>query len=850
MRKWTYLVAALLMGGVSTSLTSCIDNDEPAGINDLRGAKAELLRAKAAVQQALAAKEQAWAEGIIIENQGKEIDNQIKQLDLELKQAATEWKKDSLQAMRDTLAVSLQTSLIQLQQKQARADFNLKKTMEELAAQLITMKDDIYSAKLGKYMAQLVGGKYYDEKGNPVTLSPDNSINKDYTDVQSALFKLEIQRIQFLSQDENYASGLEIEKAEYEETKKILEGLLADLEAIDPTDDAALNAKLAEKKNALAALDKEEAEKIAEIEKTREEILGKAGTQEILKAEETLAKPGTYTIATSDVSSEMVDDFYAITQNFDGNAEKAFIDEDNDGTRDKMSTDWVMTGKWSTEMNGGNKGRYLSDLAYAILSKYTNEYQSAYWNMFNQSISDFTNEDGTIKEEYTSKVANEIERFKIDGEQLKATAEKDLKAWIDAYKAYMDALETYKNYKGSEYYNSVIAEIKKYNDLDTKTVAAANTLRTLLIDYFNKREAVDGVDGGTFRTDYKDAFAADADLTSFNSLVGSYESNPDYNLGAKQISTNRSYNDKCKLDAFLDATYTVFIEAPGTSKPYSLNANEVVQPTVTEKADKTKEYTMPAGYEPEGGTYALYLSNLDAQNTFGSIDQWVALYQKVNKDAVDAQLIADNAISIINAGRTEQLEALEALWKMEIETFLIKGQASEEIGSIFSTDEICKNPYMDIYVNSNYSLTTKYSVLEKEISDIQNLINTGNIFYVDYTQDGGYEVVSGTLESAIDNIESKIEQIEADIIEVQTKIDLYAEYKFKYETEGTEASKDNCLKMLDDAIAAKQKEVDYKKAAVTRLENTIKKLLEAYNGDSTTEVPETPEEGGEETPAE
>lgn len=848
MRKWTYLVAALLMGGVSTSLTSCIDNDEPAGINDLRGAKAELLRAKAAVQQALAAKEQAWAEGIIIGNQGKEIDNQIKQLDLELKQAATEWKKDSLQAMRDTLAVSLQTSLIQLQQKQAQADFNLKKTMEELAAQLITMKDDIYSAKLGKYMAQLVGGKYYNEKGDPVTLSSDNSINKDYTDAQSALFKLEIQRIQFLSQDENYASGLEIEKAEYEETKKILEGLLADLEAIDPTDDAALNAKLAEKKNALAALDKEEAEKIAEIEKTREEILGNAGTQEILKAEETLAKPGTYTIATSDVSSEMVDDFYAITKTFKGN--KAFDDENNDDIDVKMTTDWVMSGQGDDEMNGGNKGTQLSSLASAILSKYTAKYKSAYREMFKEYINDFTNEDGSIKEEYTSKVANEIERLKIDGEQLKATAEKDLKAWIDAYKAYMDALETYKNYKGSEYYNSVIAEIKKYNELDTKTVAAANTLRTLLIDYFNKREAVDGVNGGTFRTDYKDAFAADADLTAFNSLVGSYESNPDDNLGAKQISTNRSYNDKCKLDAFLDATYTVFIEAPGTSKPYSLNANAVVQPTVTEKADKTKEYTMPAGYEPEGGTYALYLSNLDAQNTFGSIDQWVALYQKVNKDAVDAQLIADNATSIINAGRTEQLEALEALWKMEIETFLIKGQESKEIGSIFSTDEICKNPYWDIYLNGNYSLTTKYSVLEKEISDIQNLINTGNIFYVDYTQDGGYEVVPGTLESAIDNIEIKIEKIEADIIEVQTKIDLYAEYKFKYETEGTEASKDNCLKMLDDAIAAKQKEVDYKKAAVTRLENTIKKLLEAYNGDSTTEVPETPEEGGEETPAE
>ncbi len=846
MRKWTYLVAALLMGGVSTSLTSCIDNDEPAGIIDLRGAKAELLRAKAAVQQALAAKEQAWAEGIIIENQGKEINNQIKQLELELKQAATEWKKDSLQAMRDTLAVSLQTSLIQLQQKQARADFNLKKTMEELAAQLITMKDDIYSAKLGKYMAQLVGGKYFDEKGVSQDIPESNSLNNQLTSAKNELLKLQIQRVQFVSEDENYASGLELSKKEWEETKKILEGLLADLEAIDPTDNAALNAKLAEKQNALTALDKEESEKIDEIKKAREEINGSAQTEEVLKAKETLAKPETYTIATSDVSSEMVNDLYAIITagsngTFDGNAEKAFIDEDNDGTRDKMSTDWVMTGKWSTEMNGGNKGRYLSDLADAILSKYTNEYQSAYRNMFNQSIYDITNEDGTIKEEYTSKVANEIERIKIDGEQLKATAEKDLEAWIDAYKAYMDALETYKNYKGVEYYRSVIAEIKKYNGLDTKTVAAANTLRTLLIDYFNKREAVDGQNDGNFRTDYKNAFAADADLTAFNSLVGYYESNPDSYLGAEQISTNRSGNDKCKLDAFLDATNTVF-----GGYPYSLN--KAVQPTVTEKADKTKEYTMPAGYEPTGGTYKAYLDNQDAQDLFGAIDSWVALYQKVDKDAEAAKLIADNAQSIINATRADKLEELEALWKMEIEAFFIKGNQTLREPEIW-TDGTYANPYKQIYAGQG-GFTTKYSVLDEEIKDIQALINGGSIHYVEYTKDGGYNVVEGTLEGAIDNIENKIENAETEIIKAQTKIDLYAEYKFKYESEGTEASKTNCLDMLDEEIAAQQKEVDYKQAAVTRQETTIKKLLEAYNGDSTTEVPETPEEGGEETPAE
>ena len=37
MRKWTYLVAALLMSGTAATFTSCIDTTEPAGI-ERRGA--------------------------------------------------------------------------------------------------------------------------------------------------------------------------------------------------------------------------------------------------------------------------------------------------------------------------------------------------------------------------------------------------------------------------------------------------------------------------------------------------------------------------------------------------------------------------------------------------------------------------------------------------------------------------------------------------------------------------------------------------------------------------------------------------------------------------------------------
>ena len=53
-----------LMAGSSVTFTGCIDNDEPAGIENLRGAKAELLRAKVAVEAANAALVNAQAEKV------------------------------------------------------------------------------------------------------------------------------------------------------------------------------------------------------------------------------------------------------------------------------------------------------------------------------------------------------------------------------------------------------------------------------------------------------------------------------------------------------------------------------------------------------------------------------------------------------------------------------------------------------------------------------------------------------------------------------------------------------------------------------------------------------------------
>ena len=55
------ILFSALFAGTGT-FTSCIDNDEPAGIEELRGAKVELIRAKVAVEQAQASLKLAEAE--------------------------------------------------------------------------------------------------------------------------------------------------------------------------------------------------------------------------------------------------------------------------------------------------------------------------------------------------------------------------------------------------------------------------------------------------------------------------------------------------------------------------------------------------------------------------------------------------------------------------------------------------------------------------------------------------------------------------------------------------------------------------------------------------------------------
>ena len=149
MRKWTYLVAVLLMAGTSTSLlTSCIDNDEPAGITELRGAKAELLRAKAAVEQAEAAIKTAQVKW-------HEAEAEIKNQEAEQAKLKTDYlstlytaQKDSINAQAALYKEKLNKKLIEAQQASAEANAAYQKALAEIEAAVVGLQESAYANQL------------------------------------------------------------------------------------------------------------------------------------------------------------------------------------------------------------------------------------------------------------------------------------------------------------------------------------------------------------------------------------------------------------------------------------------------------------------------------------------------------------------------------------------------------------------------------------------------------------------------------------------------------------------------------------------------------------------------------
>lgn len=149
------LLFGALMLGTAGTFTGCIDNDEPAGIEELRGAKAELLRAKVAVETATAARENANATLILAQAETEKakaahqeataeqqkLQNELLAARTEMEKARIEAEIAQLQQKMEEDALRHQQQMVTLQQSLAEAQRSYELALKQIEIAEATLSD-------------------------------------------------------------------------------------------------------------------------------------------------------------------------------------------------------------------------------------------------------------------------------------------------------------------------------------------------------------------------------------------------------------------------------------------------------------------------------------------------------------------------------------------------------------------------------------------------------------------------------------------------------------------------------------------------------------------------------------
>lgn len=829
MRKWTYLVAALLVGGATTTFTGCIDNDEPAGIEQLRGAKAEFIKAKAAYESALTEIQLVKVEREKVELEKDQVDLELKKCSLEVEQAKTAEQKAYWEAEAQKRTEEFKAKMFNLQTRTAQAEYNNKKALMDIEVALLTMKDDVYTAKIKEYQDRLVG-YYYSQEGSKTRYKAWGALD-DLSEAKATLMRAEVEEINYLSQNKYYLEELQLGKTHATKTLEIQQSLLEEYKALDATgtDSKVLAEKLKGYKEDLQALDAKEDEAYTKIEEMRKPIF--PINQQIIEEKIKLdAQSSAYTLAKADVDPALVSRLGNVLSNkvipaIEG-IDKIFTQTGWNSTLQaynyEMKQDMVLK-----DLTLGEKAEQINNIANTIKDQYQGDFIDTYNAIFGIIPADAFDATGKLLDSYRTKVTNEVQRLQIDKAPAHAQFKADSIAWINAYTAYLGALKAYNNYKGTNTYKAIEKEITTYNTLkaEDKKLEAANTLRTSVLGYLEKRKTVDGfIPTGAFKDfakTYKDALT-DANLSTFNTLIET--------TNLKPLIGNEDLTTQFTTDTEVEGTLFAFLKAESAVFGYmqKLSLDQAVEP----KEISSNKYDMPEGMlQREGfgsdGSFLIYNRLAQEFNILANLDKWQALYAKIKAEA-DPVLAEVEAIN-------ENIEKLEAqikdenaaLWQAELACYLIKGDKSKRQNNIFSEG----NPYKDYYTSNEQkpllgNVVTEYSKIEAEITLVGRAMEDGYFYYTYYDANSHtYKVSkdSKTLKSLLEYQEGIITKAKSAVETIDNKIALFEKFGYT-NNEGNE----QYLDLLKQNIEKAQRTVDEMQAAVDGLNATLKKLLDAY----------------------
>lgn len=630
MRKWTYLVAGLLICGTAATVTSCIDNEEPAGITDLRGAKAELLRAKSQVAAADAAyrlAETAWMQAQA--DYQAELAKQ-EAFKTQWHEAFTASEKQRIEQEMQISAEEFKAELLKKQQATAIAQAEYDKAIIAIEAALVGYKESVYAAELEKLLndSYSIGYKVWNEvtsaweekTGNATGLLGISS--KIYSGQnQLARMMREKAKLEFSYDISTKIAAVESQLA-YE--TGVLEGYQKNLENLKVVAGAPYeewNTKYQ---------DLEETKKKLDAEKTNLSVAEKEALKPIAEKEkENDNAAAAKSELTFTIPAEIQDDFY---QSIDENLSAL----DNFNFKDQASVDAEGNHSYPNGVTAmltmGDKETLLDDLLGLIEEDYI----------------------------YTDNELNQanvlLTQYKTIYDHNQAVYNEDLKAWKDALAAY-ESLYTTGNYHATTINDRdvIINKYEKYNalpdgtadDLAAKKVAQKGFAADLKI-YLANRAKFDGfkIFKTNSTTDVIDP-TVDADWNQWVAISDTKE----------QFGVDLNSEDAIPANG-------------GAYKDYKEAAEKIGYPYATNPADGRRvEYTYKEYLEngwlsdtPEGTAYATFESREDYEQLKSAIDNkpsWDKLYADI-KTIADANAKAQDDLNLLEASVAAEKEKVEA----------------------------------------------------------------------------------------------------------------------------------------------------------------------------------------------
>lgn len=794
MRKWTYLVAALLMGGVSTSLTSCIDNDEPAGITDLRGAKAELLRAKAQVELAEAEYKKAQ---VAIENaKAAYLDEKVKQEQFEtaIKEATSAhdiayWQQEAKKSLE-----KFNAEMYALQQATAQAELDYQRAMAAIELALTTVKDDVTATALYKlldtetftysYTRYYYSGDQLQNSEVQAGISGGlnglarriSQLNQDIADLQRQKALLEFQ-YDPESLKLAVSNTITAKKAEVTATEETL----AELKLVAETPLEEFETKyneIVKKKDAI-----DEQQEALNIKKTNDEEYQAA----VLKEEEATAALNATGQFTFDIPAEIQDPFYTMVNDIIrwGAAPNANTNLWNINQAAVANTDgeYSYPNGFSLDITLENQIYVLDALIKAIEGEYINYYitkKALTAEELKEEEADLAAEKITYEtlktkrtsaEETWSKALTEYEKLYAEGQYASTT--QNARALI---------IQTYTTFQ-NEYYAAAAED-------------QAGLLDAFIAEYKKYVEARTKLDGLSLRTDINII----ADKTKFAAWEGeSY----DVKFGVDDINNNLSYAIGGAAKTFYDAA-----QALG----YNTNRRTIISYEEWENANGnlsaigiTSQNTLVNDAFNAEKTYtdnALVVAN-------------VASWNKLDETLTALQETKETSLTAINAQSAEaQREKDKVEEKYAAETAKLSAQEQGLVDIISAMETAIKNdPNLQTGNNSSY---------ETAIQNIKNQI-------------AYYEGGSVTINS------STITYNKGALAELKEDLKMYEELLKAIEAGTFEEEEQTAIASVQADIDSKTSQRDALNVLFDIANKRKAQLLEALTGESTT-APETPAE--------